>query len=248
MAIIWQKKYQNVEYQVRQAGNSRRLYTDGVLHSQYNPSHILTGSVWDLLMLPAFLYPPEYIQKILVLGVGGGAVIHQLHHYIKPQIITGIEYNPVHIWVAQEYFSLDYNELSLIDADAIEWLKRYDGEPFDMIIDDLCCEIDGEPQRAIESNGNWCRQLLKHLSHDGILVMNYPASIEAKSSALLTLPSLKKRYQQAFKLSTPHYDNCVLAFTRKKSSSVQLRKNLQKNSSLDQRKSSCRLRYKIRRL
>ena len=117
-----------------------------------------------------------------------------------------------------------------------------------MIIDDLCCEIDGQPQRAIVSDGHWCRQLLKHLSDEGVLVMNYPASEEAKSCALLTMTSLKKRYKQAYKLSTPHYDNCVLALTRNESSCAQLRKNLQQFSLLDQRKSSCRLRYKIRQI
>lgn len=248
MAIIWQKKYQDVDYQVRQAGNSRRLYTDGVLHSQYNPSHVLTSSVWDLLMLPAFFYPADSIQRVLVLGVGGGAVIHQLRHFVNPEFIQGIEYNPVHLWVANKYFSLDFPALELVEADAIQWLKDYQGPAFDMIIDDLCCEIDGQPQRAIESNGAWCRQLLKHLSPNGVLVMNYPASIEAKSCALLTMPSLQNRYQQVFKFNTPHYDNAVLAFVRQPTSSAQLRKHLQNTSQLDQRKASCLLRYKIRRL
>ena len=49
MAIVWQDTRDGTHYQVRTAGKTLRLYTDGVLHSQYNPVKRLTGSVWDLL-------------------------------------------------------------------------------------------------------------------------------------------------------------------------------------------------------
>ena len=56
MAVLFEKVANGRVYQVRSAGNSRRLYTDGVFHSQYNPNHIITGSVWDLLFLPSQFY------------------------------------------------------------------------------------------------------------------------------------------------------------------------------------------------
>lgn len=101
MAILWQKTIKDTRYEVRTAGQTRRLYTDGVFHSQFNPEHEVTGGVWDVLMLPAFFYPPETIKRVLVLGVGGGAVIHQLQRYIKPEEIIGVELNPVHIMLAK---------------------------------------------------------------------------------------------------------------------------------------------------
>ena len=75
MAIIWQKKVRDNLYEVRSAGKSRRLYKNGVCHSQYNPGSIMTGSIWDLLLLPACYQTGVNYKKILVLGVGGGAVI-----------------------------------------------------------------------------------------------------------------------------------------------------------------------------
>ncbi len=75
MAIVWSKKVAETRYEVRSAGSPLRLYTDGVFHSQYNPEQLLTGHVWDLLMLPAFFYPKNTIKRVLVLGVGGGAVV-----------------------------------------------------------------------------------------------------------------------------------------------------------------------------
>ncbi|HCM06551.1 MAG TPA: class I SAM-dependent methyltransferase, partial [Oceanospirillales bacterium] len=48
MAIVWQETRNGTHYEVRNAGKTLRLYTDKVLHSQYNFDKKLTGSVWDL--------------------------------------------------------------------------------------------------------------------------------------------------------------------------------------------------------
>ena len=55
MAIVWQRKIKGRDYQVRSAGKSLRLYTEGVFHTQYNPDHLLSGGIWDLLALPALM-------------------------------------------------------------------------------------------------------------------------------------------------------------------------------------------------
>ncbi|HHH44614.1 MAG TPA: class I SAM-dependent methyltransferase, partial [Gammaproteobacteria bacterium] len=93
MSLVWQKQADGVDYQVRRAGRTLRLYTNGVFHSQYNPARPVTGSVWDLLLVPAFFYPPAELQRILVLGVGGGAVIQNLRRFVQPQQIVGVELN-----------------------------------------------------------------------------------------------------------------------------------------------------------
>ncbi|QKQ25565.1 hypothetical protein [Candidatus Reidiella endopervernicosa] len=58
MALLWYRKEGESRYEVRSAGATRRLYTNGVFHSQYNPNRPISGSVWGLLMLPALYYPP----------------------------------------------------------------------------------------------------------------------------------------------------------------------------------------------
>jgi spermidine synthase len=78
VSLLWERRIGGTLYQVRNAGRTRRLYTNGVFHSQYNPARPVTGSVWDLLLLPAFFYAPGELRRVLVLGVGGGAVIQQM--------------------------------------------------------------------------------------------------------------------------------------------------------------------------
>ena len=245
MAILWQKTVNNTQYEVRSAGQTRRLYTDGVFHSQFNPSRAITGGIWDLLMLPALFYPPESIQRILVLGVGGGAVIHQLQRYIHPKKIIGVELNPVHIMVAKQYFSVSTDLAKLVEADAIKWVDEYSGPPFDMIIDDLFGEQDGEPVRAVKANKAWFEKLNSLLSNDGLLVMNFIGKAELKNCAAISYKKTSRLFNSVFHLSIADYDNAIGAFLKQPSSSQFLRKQIKQVDELNKSK---QLNFHIRKI
>ncbi|MCZ7597261.1 MAG: hypothetical protein M5U09_05195 [Gammaproteobacteria bacterium] len=55
-----------------------RLYTNGVLHSQYSPSPRAATSIWDLLAMPALLAGGGRPDRVLVLGVGGGGALRTI--------------------------------------------------------------------------------------------------------------------------------------------------------------------------
>lgn len=248
MAILWSKQDGDTRYEVRSAGNTRRLYTNGVFHSQYNAQQPVTGSVWDLLLLPAFFLPPGTVRRVLVLGVGGGAVIRQLNHFLSPELIVGVELNPVHLEVAREFFGVEQANVELVEADARWWLKQYRGEPFDLIIDDIFSDTDGDPQRAVAADGPWMRGLLKHLAADGVLVCNFGSPEELKGSAWFTQSSIGQRFVAAFQLSTPLYENAIGAFLRQPSDSAVLRERLRRVPGLNPDLASSKLNYRIRRL
>lgn len=248
MSILWFKNSRHGRYEVRSAGNSVRLYTNGVFHSQFNPNHPISGNLWDLLMLPAYFYKPGVIQRILVLGVGGGTVIRLLNHYVKPKEIIGVELNRVHIQVARRFFGVGQKQARLIHGDAAAWLHDYEGPPFDMIIDDLFGEVDGEPSRAIEANALWFNQLLSQLSPNGVLVTNFVSKEELKACAYFSNQRIKGRFSSAFRFIIPRYENVVAAFLRPVATSQQLRNNLIKNPDLDPRVSGNKLQYQIRRI
>ncbi len=248
MALIWTKQEGANRYEVRSAGNSRRLYTNGVFHSQYNPTQPVTGSVWDLLLLPAFFLPAGSLQRVLVLGVGGGAVLRQLNHFLKPGQIVGVELNPIHLQVAREFFGVEADNVELHQADARWWLKQYHGEPFDLIIDDIFSDAAGEPRRAVAADGPWMRGLLKHLSGDGVLVCNFGSAHEMGECAWFTEPAITRRLPAAFQLTTPLYENAIGAFLRQTADSRVLRERLRQTAGLNPDHRSCKLNYRIRRL
>lgn len=245
MAIIWQKSIKNTNYEVRAAGQTRRLYTDGVFHSQYNPEHEVTGGVWDALMLPAFFYPESAIKRVLVLGVGGGAAIHLLHRYIKPEEVIGVELNPVHIMVAKRHFGVSAKIATLVQADAIKWLEEYNGPAFDMIIEDLFGEKDGEPIRVAKANKAWIETLNKHLTAEGLLVMNFISQRDLKNSAAVSYKKVAALFKSSFQFTLTHYENAVAAFLKVPATSQMLRQKINKVEKLQKSK---KLDFQVKKL
>lgn len=248
MSILWERAKRGKLYQVRQAGRSIRLYTNGVLHSQYNPGRPLTGSVWDLLFLPAFFYPPDSICRVLVLGVGGGAVIRQLRQFVQPDSVVGVELNPVHLSVARRFFAVQGKGVQLIRANAVDWVKQYRGPPFDIIIDDLFGDEDGEPQRAVFAGKAWAGLLTDQLAGEGMIVSNFASRLELQVSAYLVNNELRSSFDSAFHLSTAQNYNAVGVFLKKPATTRQLRDRLRKIPQLDPGRRASRLNYTIRTL
>ncbi|MDH5735791.1 MAG: hypothetical protein OEY87_06675 [Gammaproteobacteria bacterium] len=248
MAVVWKNTINGDLYEVRNAGKTLRLYTNGVFHTQYNPEQPLTGHVWDLLMLPAFFYPQHKIKRVLVLGVGGGAVIQMLRHFVKPDVIVGVELNPVHLTIARHFFNLKGEGLYLYQDDAVNWIKNYKGEKFDLIIEDLFTEKYGEPASVVDANGVWFNQLLKNLSKEGAIVRNFIDLQELKTCAALKTKTMNKRFDSIFQLTTKFNENFVGVFVRAKVTGQQLRKRLMETPGLNPGLKTSRLRYQLRSL
>jgi len=247
MAVIWRKKVKGTRYEVRRAGRTRRLYTNGVFHSQFNPDHPVSGSLWDLLMLPAFFYPKQKIQRILVLGVGGGAVLQQFQHFLRPAHITGVELNPNHIYVARRFFYVRQQNTDLILADAVQWVTDYAGEKYDLIVDDLFGEQDGEPVRAVAADAPWFRKLSRLLHKDGVLITNFISGRQMKQCGYFTEEKIRSQFGSAFQFTAPGYENVIGAFCKPEFSQRSLRQNLRKIPRLNPDLKTCRLRYSVRR-
>jgi spermidine synthase len=248
MATIWQKKYQGTDYQVRSAGNSLRLYTDGVLHSQYNPKQKVTGSVWDLLFLPALSLANDKPLRVLVLGVGGGAVIHMLNEFLACEKIIGLELNPVHIQVAEEFFNLKGNNVELIQGDAIDWVENFAekklADKFDIIIDDLFYEEGGEPIKLMPANNTWFYNLYSLLKPNGLIVMNFVGRKNAMLAAPFHDDFANQLLPNILHFTTPHYDNHVLAFSKGNISAQQVRKTIDEKEKLKRIKKHLRFSCK----
>jgi spermidine synthase len=247
MALIWTKTVGDTRFEVRRAGRSVRLYTNGVFHSQYNPANPISGTVWDLLLLPAFFRPRGTVSRVLVLGVGGGTVIRLLQQYIGPRHITAVELDPVHLYIARRFFGVTQRRAELVEADAIRWLRGYKGPKFDLIVEDLFGEANGEPVRAVEADRSWLATLARNLNSEGILAMNF-VSARSLSDAHRTLrEKLPNRFDSSFQLTLPAYENAIGAFVSQPATTQQLREAL-RASEPPRRINLRRLPYRIRRL
>jgi len=226
VAVIWQKTQRGTQYEVRAAGQTRRLYTNGVFHSQYNPNRQLTGNVWDLLSLPSFFLEAHQIRRVLVLGVGGGAVIRQLLNWYPRVEIVGVELDSTHISISKRFFGLNHKRVCLIEANAISWLKSYRGVAFDIVIDDLFGDVNGEPERVITANADWVKELAGNLSPHGMLVMNFTESKDYRSNAVFHDKVLQKKFKMVYRFTTPLYENNMAVMLQTPCKTNQWRKRI----------------------
>lgn len=249
MAVIWHKQVGSTRYEVRSAGSTRRLYTNGILHSQYNSARPLTGSIWDLFLISAFFHDPASVRRVLVLGVGGGAVIRQLQHFLDPELIVGVDLSATHLQIARRFFGVRASSrVRLVEADAVRWMTGYRGAPFDLIVEDLFREKVDDAVRAVPADAYWVNALNAGLSEQGTLVMNFGTTGELRESAGFTNRRVRKHFRAIFQLTTPLNENGVGVFLRRVATSKLLRENLAGTPGLNPRLKSTRLRYSVRRL
>ncbi len=244
MALIYVKQTPDTRYEVRTAGASLRLYSNGVLHSQYNPNHPISGAIWDLLLLPGFFLktPPK---RILVLGLGGGTVVHLLRHFFPLSDITCVELDKEHIHIAQQFFKIPAKNTRLVHGDAYDFLKsegEQKNEKYDWIIDDVFQHLSGEPKRE-KTFSEIFNLYLSALSHDGLLSLNVIADRQYSQ-----LRPLSINFKHAYVLRHPLYVNRVVSLLNDGADLKEFKTKLSAINELDNRRKSCRLQYSVKKL
>lgn len=242
MAVIFNKTAGGQRYEIRTAGNTIRLYTNNVLHTQYHPDRRVTGGVWDLLALPALAL--GQVKRVLLLGVGGGAAIHLLRDWCPGVHITGIELNPIHLQLARRFFKLEGRDIKLIEGDARVFVEHYQGEPFDLVIEDLFGG-NGVPDRSFAADRLWCTALGALVNQQGAMVINTLSRSQLRETAFVTDRSVRKHWDTHLCLTLPAYANAVGVFYRASITPLQLRTMVRADTKRLQQERSGHLRYKI---
>lgn len=212
MSLLWEQRTADTHYSVRQSGASIRLYSNRVFHSQWNPNKPFAGGVWDCLSLPVLYRPAEEARRILLLGVGGGAVIRQLQCLARFSHLSAIEIDAQHLDIARRWFGVTDERVELVHADAIEWMANRSGEAYDLIIDDLFGHSEGEPLRACPLTSHWVDLLRSNLTDKGLLVVNCVNSHELKQA----LPVFgDSGFRHGFRWTLPAYENAIGVLSQK---------------------------------
>ena len=220
MALLWHKKINNTDYRVVNAGASVRLYRNNVLHSQWNPAHPVNGNLWELFLLTCL--GGEKLNRALVLGVGGGAVINLIHRFFPDAEIDAIELDKTHISIAKKYFRINSEKCNLIHANALDWAKTSSYKSYDLIIDDVFHEASQVPFRSIQINADWIKVLLNKIRAHGTVVINFADKKEWKSCRELSKIKkiLNKNYQIGVALNYRCENRIVHISTRPLSANI----------------------------
>lgn len=94
------------------------------------------AKMWDTVIHSYYQQFPKP-KTILVLGVGGGSVIHAIRNHDQKTRIIGVEKDPVMKQIASNEFGLkDDRKQTIIIADAISYIDK-EKKHYDLIIVDL---------------------------------------------------------------------------------------------------------------
>ena len=75
-------------------------------------------------MFGSYLLQPEQ-QRVLIIGLGGGAMPHFLKHYEPDLTVDVVEIDPVIVQLADDYFKIRSGErVNIITADGLEYLEQ----------------------------------------------------------------------------------------------------------------------------
>lgn len=244
MALVWQRTSGGRRYEIRKAGRSIRLYTNGVLHTQYHPGYVFGGGVWDLLGLPALWRSDARLSGVLLLGLGGGAVVRQLHELVEWDRFIAVEHNPVHVDIARRFFGLDRIPADLVELDADRWIEDHPDARFDLVIDDLFSDAHSEARRSEPVSRGWYRRLRNLLSERGILVINFADGRDLEQR-IRRIPAVRRDFECVYKFTLPAYGNAVAALLRRERDPEDLTRAL---DAIRPRRRTAKLRYHLERV
>lgn len=116
------------------------------------------------------------IRSVLVLGVAGGTIIHMLHALYPKAQITGVDIDQVMIDLGKKYFGLnDIPKLTLIVADAKDFIQRQQVKKYDCIVIDL---FIGRDIPDFVSSRDYLQAIHGLLSPEGFVFINYLKELE----------------------------------------------------------------------
>lgn len=159
----------------------RSLYfKDNVIQSRISlqSPHQLLLRYTQFLMGATLLVNPKP-KKILLIGVGAGAVLHFINHYLPQAEVVGVDYSNHVIDIAREFFFLPENKnISVLRDDGLHYLTtRTQQEKFDLILIDAF--NDHGMAKNIYSN-EFFRYAREHTAEDGLICVNIWVGNKAK--------------------------------------------------------------------
>ncbi len=168
------KSEKSGEIEVSQEGSVRRLRVDRVTQSLNADSKMAHRMVWGRAIALLKQELPD-ARSVLILGMGGGTMGHYAAQTFPNIQIVDVEFDPVIVQVAKDYFDVDkIPNHKIITADACRVIvepEEYDLKfsSFDAVIVDI---FVGSAYPDLGKSGNFLAHICKMAVPGGIVIIN----------------------------------------------------------------------------
>ncbi|NTV40797.1 MAG: fused MFS/spermidine synthase [Candidatus Moranbacteria bacterium] len=151
------------------------------IQSVYNAKKTLTGYYFDYVNVLPYLINAENPKKVLIIGLCGGTLANQLHHFFPEEtIIDGVEIDPVIINAAKKYFAIEDTQTTIFNSDGRMFLKN-NSKKYDLMVVDAYSHEFYIPW-TLTTKEFW-ESAKRSLSENGIIAIN--VNSETPDSQLL---------------------------------------------------------------
>ena len=130
---------------------------------------------YSRFMFASYLLRPQQ-QRVLILGLGGGAMVHFLRHYDPKLAVDVVEIDPVVVDIAARYFDIrPRSNINVITGDGFQFLEKTE-EHYDVIYLDAYLkpaadtDVTGLPLRL--KTERFYKDIQRKLSVEGLVAIN----------------------------------------------------------------------------
>jgi spermidine synthase len=160
-------------------------------------------------MFLSYLFRPKQ-EKVLIVGLGGGSMVHFLKHYDSKVKVDAVEIDPVIVDVADKYFGVrSGGNVEIITEDAFVYLRTTE-KKYDVIYMDAFLK----PSRDTDKTGiplrlktvRFYKEVQTKLTPNGCVVFNLNPHVEIERDIRL----LREAFPQVYVYHLPDYGGLVV--------------------------------------
>lgn len=165
-------------------------------------------------MFASYLLRPEQ-ERVLIVGLGGGSMVHFLKHYEPKLKVDVVEIDPAVVRIAEKYFNLKSGgNVTILTKDAFDYLKNAEAR-YDVIYMDAFLK----PAAGTDDNGvpahlktvEFYKLIQKKLTADGLVVYNVHPHDKAQDD----LKNIRDAFPQSYVFRLPQFRGFVAVGTLK---------------------------------
>ncbi|MBM3997855.1 MAG: hypothetical protein FJ303_27495 [Planctomycetes bacterium] len=211
--LVTRSKFSTIK--ITREGQVRTLWFVRDNNEEVIESQVNLDSPYDLLisytryMFMSYAFRPKQ-EKVLIVGLGGGAMVHFMKAYDPKCKVDCVEIDPKIVEVADKYFGVRSDDnVKIITEDAFEYFKRTEAK-YDVIYMDAFLK----PSSKTDSTGvplrlktiQFYRDLQKKLTPDGMVVFNINGHDEMESD----VKNIRDAFPQAYAFVLPRFGGLVV--------------------------------------
>lgn len=211
--LIYSHRTEQQTIEISQNADYRLLRTDNVavqsVLQRNKPEQLVLP--YMQAMMAAFLFQPSP-QKILLLGLGGGDMIRQLHFQRPDSQITAVEIDPTIVEISRDYFELPDSDKVTIKIDDAAHFLHQDKQHYAMMLIDI---YSGKEVPALLQQTGFYQCCYQQLEDNGVLALNLLTNDANKFKQILWL--IRQQFDHStLCLTVPGHINIIIFAFKKR--------------------------------